>query len=80
MHNADIDRSARLKRTLDILKAFPDGATSWQIQTLSNSMAPATDISELRQNGYDIRCRYFGRTSTGRKIYQFRLNGKKEKT
>lgn len=78
MHAASIDKSARLQRTLEVLRAFPAGATTWEIQTLSNSMAPATDVSELRANKYDIRCMYIGKTSTGRKIYRYRYFGKKE--
>lgn len=77
MHNAGLEKSNRLQRTLEILKAFPDGATTWEIQTLSNSMCPGTDISELRMNDYDIRCQYEGRTSTGRKVYRYTLHGKK---
>lgn len=79
MHAADLDKSTRLQRTLEILKAFPHGATTWEIQTLSNSMCPGTDISELRANKHDVRCEYIGKTSTGRKIYRYRYFGKKEK-
>lgn len=78
MHNANVEKSDRLKRTLEILNAFPEGATTWDIQSLSNSMAPATDVSELRQNGYRIDCEYRGKTSTGRRVYAYKLNGKKE--
>lgn len=77
MHNADAEKSARLKRTLEVLHAFPEGATTWDIQCLTNSMAPATDISEIRQNGYDVICKYEGKTSTNRRIYRYRLNGRR---
>jgi len=32
-----------------------------------------TDIHELRQNGYDISCRYEGMSVNGTKIYSYRL-------
>ena len=78
MHNANADKSYRLKQTLDVLRAFPDGPTTWDIQGWCGSMAPATDISELRQNGYVIDCEYAGKTATGRKIFRYHLRGKKE--
>lgn len=78
MHSANVAKSARLKRTLDVLRAFPEGPTTLDIQVLTNSMAPATDISELRANGYTIDCEYAGKTSTGRRIFRYHLNGKKE--
>jgi hypothetical protein len=78
LHSADVEKSARLKRTLEVLQSFPEGATTWDIQCLTSSMAPATDISELRQNGYDVICQYEGKTSTNRRIFRYRLNGRKE--
>lgn len=78
MHKANADKSYRLKQTLDVLRAFPDGPTTWDIQGWCGSMAPATDISELRKNGYVIDCKYQGLTSTGRKIFRYHLRGKKE--
>ena len=77
MHNADADKSARLKRTLEVLLAFPEGPTTWDIQCLTNSMSPATDISELRQNGHIIERRYEGRTSTGRHINRYHYKGRR---
>lgn len=79
MHNADAEKSPRLMRTLEVLKAFPEGATTWDLQCLTNSMAPATDISEIRQNGYDVVCTYEGKTSTNRRIFRYHLNGKRSK-
>ena len=78
MHNADVEKSPRLMRTLEVLKAFPEGATTWDIQCLTNSMAPSTDVAELRQNGYDIICQYEGQTSSNRRIFRYRLAGKRE--
>ena len=78
MNNANAEKSARLQRTLEILRAFPEGATTFDLQCLSNSMAPATDVSECRANGYDIECRYQGKTSTGRRIYSYHYKGRKE--
>ena len=62
MHSANADKSARLARTLEVLRAFPEGATTWDIQCLTNSMAPSTDVAGLRQNGYDVICKYDGKT------------------
>ena len=78
MHKANAEKSYRLKQTLHVLRAFPDGPTTWDIQSWCGSMAPATDISELRQNGYIIDCEYAGKTATGRKIFRYHLRGKKE--
>ena len=78
MHKADSEKSARLQRTLAVLEGFPSGATTWDIQSLTSSMAPSTDISELRQNGYGIDCQYAGKTTTGRRIFRYILKGKKE--
>ena len=78
MHKANSERSVRLQRTLAVLEGYPVGATTWDIQALTSSMAPSTDISELRQNGYDIACEYAGKTTTGRRIFRYILKGKKE--
>jgi hypothetical protein len=78
VHNADVEKSPRLTRTLEVLRAFPEGATTWDIQCLTNSMAPSTDVAELRQNGYDIICQYEGQTSSKRRIFRYHLNREKE--
>ncbi len=78
MHNANAEKSIRLQRTLDAFKAYPDGPTTWDIQGHSWSMSVATDISELRQNGYLIDCEYECRTFSGRKIFRYHLRGKKK--
>lgn len=80
MHHGNAEKSRRLKRTLEVLRAFPLGATTFDIQALTSSMAPGTDISELRQNGFLIDCDYEGRTSTGRRIYRYRLIGRKKES
>lgn len=80
MHNANAEKSERLRLTLCALSL---GGPHFRISTLgiqryTGSMAPATDISELRQNGYLIDCQYAGKTSSGRKIFRYHLRGKKE--
>lgn len=70
-HAADIDKSARLKKLLEILA---DGFeyTTAELQEKTGSMAIHTDIHELRSNGYAVKCRYVGKQD-GKKIYSYKL-------
>jgi len=80
MHKANAEKSKRLRAALAALRVFRayGGPTTLDLQMHTGSMAPATDISELRQNGYVIDCEYAGKTATGRKIFRYHLRGKKE--
>ncbi len=72
-HYANINRSTRLQNTMKILA---DGQyhTTAEIQKITKSAAVHTDIHELRRNGINISpARYQGRTSKGRKIYDYRI-------
>lgn len=80
MHKANALKSERLQRMLSVLRAFPTGATTFDLQTLTYSMAPSTDVSELRANGYIIERRYEGRTSTGRHINRYTYKGRKKES
>lgn len=74
-HAARIENSMRLQRTLG---ALADGKahTTADISAATGSMAVHTDVHELRRNGYDVVCRYVGRSPTGRKVYAYRLKTK----
>jgi hypothetical protein len=79
MHAAKADKSERLRQTLLAIRSWGKyGATGAQIQGHTGSMAVATDISELRQNGYNIECKYEGLSPYGRKIFRYTFKGKKE--
>ena len=79
MHNGRIENSDRLRRTLAFVRSWgATGAPSAEIQGFTGSMAVATDISEIRRNGYDIECKYVGMTDKGRKVYNYTYRGKKE--
>lgn len=67
-----IENSKRLQKTLAILNTRGPSTTK-QISDFTGSEATHSDIHELRQNGYDITCKYSGRSATGRKIYTYEL-------
>jgi hypothetical protein len=76
LHAATVEKSARLTRTLEILRAHPRGVTTAELQLWSGSMAPATDVSELRQSGYLVSCVCEGKNQNGRRVYRYTLNGR----
>jgi hypothetical protein len=77
MHNADPERSARLARTLRYLSYCAEtGCTTAQLQAATASMAPATDVSELRQSGYLIECTNEGMNENGRRVYRYVFKGR----
>ena len=78
MHNGSPDRSLRLSRALDYVRsAGPMGCTTAELQGYTGSMAPATDISELRAAGYLIECQCEGRNGNGRRVYRYRYHGRR---
>ena len=57
MHAASVERSQRLKRVLEFLESRGErGATSLELANEARTVAPGTCISELRHQGYSIRC------------------------
>jgi hypothetical protein len=77
MHAARADKSFRLQRCLEYIKsAGPNGATTAEIQAWTHSMAPATDISEIRHSGYIIERTYEGRTRSGRQVNRYTYRGR----
>lgn len=73
MHKAR-HNSPRLKPILDaLMKAGKSGLTSLEVAKIGNTVAPGTSISELRQNNFDVRSEYMGRTENGRKLWRYYL-------
>jgi DeoR/GlpR family transcriptional regulator of sugar metabolism len=70
-HAADIDKSARLKKLLEILADGFEYSTA-ELQERTGSMAIHTDIHELRSNGYAVKCRYVGKHDD-KKVYAYKL-------
>ncbi len=78
MHAADPSRSKRLARALDYIKSCgPIGCTTAELQNYTSSMAPATDVSELRHAGYFIDCEFDCINKNGRRVYTYRYRGRK---
>lgn len=78
MHYANPEKSKRLSRLLTLLRATRrSGVTTSEIQSWTNSNAPATDISELRCSGHVIPpAEYERTTNAGRKVYRYRYAGR----
>jgi hypothetical protein len=75
MHHGS-DDTPRLSRALRFLQAHRyTGVTTAEIQAWTGSMAPATDISELRRSGHLIECSSEG-MKNGRRIYRYRYQGR----
>lgn len=72
MHAAVLSRSPRLRRTLDVLRAHPDGLTTLALVQWTGSCAVHSDVAELRANGVNVACQYQG-TRDGRRIYRYRI-------
>jgi hypothetical protein len=47
--------------------------SSMVIAKVTNSVAVHSDISDLRDNGKEIECKYMGLSENGRKIYAYKL-------
>jgi len=59
MNHANIEKSDRLQRVLELLKRGCEKSTM-EIIMQANVMAVSAVVSELRANGYDISCRRDG--------------------
>jgi hypothetical protein len=73
MHAASPDKSERLKRVLDVLRAHPHGISSINLQEQAETVAPGTCVSELRRAGYPIKCEYLMRKANGSKVYIYTI-------
>lgn len=72
MHAANPERSQRLSKTL-MAVSRRGGCTTMELAKATGSVAPSTDVSELRQRGWNVLSSYEGRTKTGRKVYRYTL-------
>jgi hypothetical protein len=74
MIHAALSDGPRLAPVLALFRQRGEaGATTLELHQANGSMASATDVAELRANGYTIDCQYEGRTSAGRKCYRYTL-------
>lgn len=69
------DTTPRLQKMLRVLKAHPEGLTTFELQAWTNSCAASTDISELRRSGHIIERKFMG-VQNGRKIHRYRWSGR----
>lgn len=72
MNAARLSNSPRLRRTLDVLRAHPDGLTTMALMQWTGSCAPHSDCAELRANGIAVSCTYQGMRD-GRRIYRYKV-------
>lgn len=75
MHAGNPDRSERLAHALRVLQAHPVGLTTAELQSWTGSMAPATDVSELRASGHIIECAQEP-MKNNRRIFRYVYRGK----
>ena len=66
-HAAKLDKSERLQAVFNCLKSGQPKTTA-EIQAVTGSTATHSDISELRQNGFTISCRFIGHTTLPKNI------------
>ena len=74
MHHAKIETSDRLQRLLALLR---EGGwwTTRDLMLGTGSVAQATDISELRSNGFDVESRRLTSVlDTSRQVWSYRLH------
>jgi hypothetical protein len=73
-HYAKIAKSKRLQKLLAYLKRQGKyGATTLSLADELKSTAISTDCSELRRNGYDVKCSYIRTTGEGRRVHLYTL-------
>lgn len=72
-HFAQLKNSERLQLLKKML-SDRQWHTTEEIALCTGSMAVHTDIHELRKNGVNVSpAKYCGRSTTGRKIYAYRI-------
>jgi len=73
MHAAKIQHSQPLQAVLAFLQARGDqGVTTWEFIEYARVANPATEVSALRHNGYNVECKYQEKKN-GRKVYRYKL-------
>ena len=74
MHHAKIENSLRLQRLLTLLRQGGWWTTK-ELMMKTGSVAQATDISELRSNGFDVESRRLTSVvDTSRQVWSYRLH------
>lgn len=74
MNHARLSTSPRMQKLLAFLRGRgKQGATSLEIAQEVPTVAPATEVSALRHNGYTVEQGYEGRTASGAKLHRYRL-------
>lgn len=75
MHHAHLEKSGRLQQLLAFLRSRGElGATTAEILENCNRVKAVTAaISELRSNGFGVRCRAQGVTTDGGRVYRYWL-------
>ena len=64
-------RSRRLAKTLNCIMDFGT-CTTFQIQRVTGSMKPSTDVDDLRRAGYRVSmATYVRTTSDGRRVFRY---------
>ncbi len=77
MHAGRLETSKKQQETLLLLmERGSRGATTLEIQRRTGSMSPATNVSELRQNGHHIDCVYDYTADTGSRVFRYFYRGK----
>ena len=74
MHFAKLESSPRLQQLLALLQdRGSTGVTGWEIADRIGVLNPATEISQVRHNGYRIDCTLERVTESRRRVYRYRL-------
>lgn len=71
MHNARLDKSPRLQRTLKALRNAKGEISSFDLTLQVRTPSIGTAISELRANGAKINCRQ--EAKNGKRVYYYSL-------
>ena len=75
-HCGNVSKSKRLRSTLAVVKELKT-FTTLQLQERTGGMKVSTDIDDLRRAGYPVSmARYVRTTDAGRKVYEYRWEGK----
>jgi hypothetical protein len=76
-HGGNPDKSRRLRRILGYLKSARNyGCTGAELQSWSRSLAPATDIADLRKNGFVVERVCEGVNAAGRQVNRYFFKGR----
>jgi hypothetical protein len=72
MHAAKVENSPALQSILAFLRERgATGATTWEILERCRVGNPATEVSALRKNGFNIECKYQFTSGDRRKVYRY---------